>query len=110
MARTGPTTTCRDVSMQVMMLDLVDLMGRVLSMLWLPKRHGGCGTEGSGDKTQTWSSTHCDDESSIEIGTTVKSVTAGDLDGDGAPGVVISCEDATDEKLRSQKGPVAAGT
>ena len=91
-----------DVSMRVMMLDLVDLYGTgSVDVVVAEERTGVVVLEApSGDKTQTWSATHlrCD-ESSIEIGTTVKSVTAGDLDGDGAPELVISCEDATDEKL-----------
>ena len=91
-----------DVSMRVMMLDLVDLYGTgAVDVVVAEERTGVIVLEApSGDKTQTWSATHlrCD-ESSIEIGTTVKSVTAGDLDGDGAPELVISCEDATDEKL-----------
>ena len=91
-----------DVTARVMMLDLVDLYGTgSVDVVVAEERTGAIVLEApSGDKTQTWSSTHlrCD-ESSIEVGTTVKSVTAGDLDGDGAPELVISCEDATDEKL-----------
>ena len=91
-----------DVTARVMMLDLVDLYGTgSVDVVVAEERTGAIVLEApSGDKTQTWSATHlrCD-ESSIEIGTTVKSVTAGDLDGDGAPELVISCEDATDEKL-----------
>ena len=91
-----------DVSMRVMMLDLVDLYGTgSVDVVVAEERTGVVVLEApSGDKTQAWSSTHlrCD-VSDIDIGTTVKSVTAGDLDGDGAPELVISCEDATDEKL-----------
>ena len=85
-----------------MMLDLVDLYGTgSVDVVVAEERTGVVVLEApSGDKTQTWSATHlrCD-VSDIDIGTTVKSVTAGDLDGDGAPELVISCEDATDEKL-----------
>merc|ERR1712216_803817 len=91
-----------DVTARVMMLDLVDLYGTgSVDVVVAEERTGAIVLEApSGDKTQTWSATHlrCD-ESSIEVGTTVKSVTAGDLDGDGAPELVLSCEDATDEKL-----------
>ena len=91
-----------DVTARVMMLDLVDLYGTgSVDVVVAEERTGAIVLEApSGDKTQTWSATHlrCD-ESSIEVGTTVKSVTAGDLDGDGAPELILSCEDATDERL-----------
>lgn len=90
-----------DAGHRVMMLDLVDLYATgVLDVVVAEERTGAILLEAPDDPRAAWVATHLrTDESGVQIGATVKSVTAGDLDGDGAPELVLSTEDALDDRL-----------
>lgn len=90
-----------DAGHRVMMLDLVDLYATgVLDVVVAEERTGAILLEAPDDPRAAWVATHLRiDESGVQIGATVKSVTAGDLDGDGAPELVLSTEDALDDRL-----------